>query len=79
MGYWWNSIKFTELYGNDLLYILKEEQISESRKSFKHYQDIINFLFDNNISKDGTLIAVDGGVTGDLCGYVASTYMRGIN
>jgi pentafunctional AROM polypeptide len=71
--------KLKELYRNDLLYILKEEQISESRKSFKHYQEIINFLFDNNISKDCTLIAVGGGVTGDLCGYVASTYMRGIN
>ncbi len=39
---------------------------------------IYELLESNNLSRDSTLIAVGGGVIGDLAGFVASTYLRGI-
>ena len=51
----------------------------ETSKSFHYYQQIIEEMLRENIPKSGTLIALGGGVVGDLAGFVASTYMRGIN
>ena len=50
----------------------------EKNKSVETYQMIIRTMLDNQIRKDAVVIALGGGVTGDLAGYVASTYMRGI-
>lgn len=41
----------------------------------KIYSDFIK----NKFGRDTTLIAIGGGVTGDLAGYAAATYMRGIH
>ncbi len=58
------------------LYIVKS---GESSKSLATYQEIINYLINHSFSRFDNLIAVGGGVVGDLGGFVASTYMRGIN
>ncbi len=50
----------------------------ESSKSFIEYQNILTFMVENNFSRKDAVIAVGGGVVGDLSGFVASTYMRGI-
>ncbi|MCK4551721.1 MAG: 3-dehydroquinate synthase [Tenericutes bacterium] len=50
----------------------------ENSKSFYQYQRIISLLQENNIKRDACIIALGGGVTGDLSGFVASTYLRGI-
>ena len=47
-------------------------------KGFKTYFEIIDWLAKNNVTRDSILIAIGGGVIGDICGFVASTYMRGI-
>ncbi len=41
----------------------------------KLYDILINYKFDRN----DLLIALGGGVVGDLCGYTAATYLRGID
>jgi len=51
----------------------------EKSKSFEQYKRIISILQDNNVTKDANIIALGGGVTGDLTGFIASTYLRGIN
>jgi len=51
----------------------------EKSKSLHEYEHIIDIMIDNSIPKDAVLIALGGGVTGDLAGYVAATYMRGIS
>jgi len=51
----------------------------EQSKSFYEYERIISILQENNISRDACLVALGGGVTGDLVGFVASTYLRGID
>ena len=47
-------------------------------KGFTTYFEIIDWLAKNNVTRDSILVAIGGGVIGDICGFVASTYMRGI-
>ena len=51
----------------------------EKSKNINTYLDIISFLAKNTISRKDVLIALGGGVVGDLVGFVASTYLRGID
>lgn len=50
----------------------------EESKNARTYIDILNFLAENRLSRNDTLFALGGGVTGDLTGFCAATYMRGI-
>ena len=51
----------------------------EKSKSFKNYQYILEHLAEKNFARDDLIIALGGGVVGDICGFVASTYLRGID
>ena len=50
----------------------------EKSKSLGTYLSIIEYLTNNNFSKTDILIALGGGVVGDLTGFIASTYKRGM-
>ncbi len=50
----------------------------EKNKSYKTYLAIINYLIKNNYTRFDLLIALGGGVTTDLVGYIASTFKRGM-
>lgn len=50
----------------------------ESSKSGANYLAIMNFLAKNHVTRGDCLIALGGGVVGDLTGFVAATYLRGI-
>jgi len=51
----------------------------EKAKTKETAEMIENELFKSNYGRDTTLIAMGGGVTTDLAGFVASIYMRGID
>ena len=51
----------------------------EKSKNAEVYIKIQSFLAENKLSRKDTLFALGGGVTGDLTGFCAATYMRGIN
>ena len=51
----------------------------EKAKSLANFQKIINFLIDNNFDRSDGIIAIGGGVVGDISGFVASAYLRGIS
>ena len=53
-------------------------QHGEKAKSVQNFQKILNFLANNNFDRTDLIIAVGGGVVGDISGYVASSYLRGI-
>ena len=53
-------------------------QSSEKIKSISTATQIYQKLMDQKFGKDTVLISIGGGTIGDLTGYVASTYMRGI-
>lgn len=56
-------------------YILKS---GENSKSYKELNKIYSFLIKNEFGRDSLIAAAGGGVTGDLAGYAAATYMRGL-
>lgn len=51
----------------------------ENSKSFDSYLEIINVLIENKFTRSDLIIALGGGVVGDLSGFVASTFKRGIS
>lgn len=50
----------------------------EASKSLSTLSDIYNFLCENSITRKDIIIALGGGVVGDITGFAAATYLRGI-
>ncbi len=50
----------------------------EENKNREHWSRLTDELLSTGLGRDGCVIALGGGVAGDLAGFVASTYMRGI-
>lgn len=50
----------------------------EASKSFSTYQATCEWLIAEGVKRDSIIIAVGGGVVGDLTGFVAATTLRGI-
>lgn len=50
----------------------------EQSKSFKSFEDISEQILALEITRNSCLIALGGGIVGDLTGFVASTLLRGI-
>ena len=50
----------------------------EQFKNAAVYLDLLYFLADNQITRTDLIVALGGGVVGDLAGFAAATYMRGI-
>ena len=53
-------------------------EAGESSKSIEEYEKILEFAAENTITRSDFIIALGGGVCGDLAGFVAANYMRGI-
>lgn len=50
----------------------------ERTKSLENYGRVLDFLAANRINRQGVLWVVGGGVVGDLGGFAAASYLRGI-
>ncbi len=50
----------------------------EASKSAATYLEIVNFLAQRHITRTDAVLALGGGVVGDLTGFAAATYLRGI-
>ena len=50
----------------------------ESTKSLSHWGEVLEFLADIPLDRTGQLFVAGGGVVGDLGGFVASSFLRGI-
>ena len=57
------------------VYVIKH---GENSKNIKNFEKILKYLVENNFTRTDCIIALGGGVVGDLAGFVASAYMRGI-
>lgn len=51
----------------------------EKSKSFENYECILNYMIEHEFTRTDAVVAVGGGVVGDLSGFVSATYMRGID
>lgn len=52
---------------------------NESSKSFRRAEQILGQMIEAGLTRADLCVAIGGGVTGDLGGFVASLYMRGID
>ena len=50
----------------------------EDNKNLETVQSAYHFLVEHHFNRADFIVALGGGVTGDLSGFVAATYMRGI-
>lgn len=75
------------LYGKTLEYSLTSSgfdvchfvfSAGENQKNTETYFQILNFLAENALTRSDLIIALGGGVTGDITGFAAATYLRGI-
>lgn len=76
------SSKVYKLYGKILNFPKSQTFIlpdGEKEKNFKNYTKILDFALSKNLKREDAIIAIGGGVVGDIAGFAASTYMRGIN
>lgn len=60
-----NVVKFVFLHG-------------EESKNLRVYGEILNFLAENQLTRTDALVALGGGVVGDMAGFAAATFLRGI-
>lgn len=51
----------------------------EENKNLDTVQNLYEFLIQNKFDRKDMLVALGGGVVGDLTGFTAATYLRGIN
>ena len=51
----------------------------EASKSLSNYESVMTTAIQAGLDRSSTVIALGGGVVGDLAGFVAATYMRGID
>ena len=79
--------KVDALYADKVICSLKENGFEvkkfvfvhgEASKNLSTYGEILDFLAKNHITRTDALIALGGGVVGDMAGFAAATYLRGI-
>ena len=76
------------LYGESVLQSLRSaglEAVSlvfpagEDTKSLQNYGSLLRFLAQHRFTRSDCVLALGGGVTGDLAGFAAATYQRGLS
>ena len=50
----------------------------EESKNGQVFLDLLNFLAENQLTRSDLIVALGGGVVGDLAGFAAASYLRGI-
>lgn len=51
----------------------------EASKNLQTVSQLYEFLIEKHFDRSDMLMALGGGVVGDLCGYAAATYLRGVD
>ncbi len=63
-------------FSNSVIKVIPQ---GEQSKSFETYRTLLEILSQEGFTRSDCIVAVGGGVVGDLAGFTASTYMRGID
>lgn len=51
----------------------------EKSKNINTYSDMLEFMAENRLTRSDCIVALGGGVVGDMAGFCAATYLRGIS
>lgn len=68
-----------EVWGNDLDAPIVTIPDGERYKTVRTWQKLLDSLFEARLERSSLLIAFGGGVVGDICGFAAASYLRGIS
>ncbi|MGI8315358.1 3-dehydroquinate synthase [Halobacillus mangrovi] len=79
--------KVAQIYLEDVVQSLRENHdvhtsvipSGEASKSMTQYERLLDACIDAQLDRKSLIIALGGGMVGDLAGFVASTYLRGID
>ena len=80
--------KVTSFYGDEVMTLLDGQckknvlfsfPAGEENKTLDTVKDIYTFLIQEKFDRKDLLIALGGGVVGDITGYTAATYLRGVD
>jgi len=81
-----SNVTVAPLYGERILANLAGKQTTavelpdgEAHKSIATMQTILDKLVESGANRDTTVIALGGGVVGDITGFAAACYMRGVS
>jgi 3-dehydroquinate synthase len=75
------------LYGKEVVASLRRNKLrvfeflmpeGERYKSFRVLEQAVSFLGNNSFERNDLVVALGGGVVGDLAGFSASVYLRGV-
>ncbi|WWC90083.1 pentafunctional AROM polypeptide [Kwoniella dendrophila CBS 6074] len=64
--------------GSKAKFLVYEVSPGETAKSRKVKEEIEDWMLDQKLTRDTVILAFGGGVIGDLTGFVAATFMRGV-
>jgi len=77
-----------DLYGREVVRSLKSAGFKifhwlmpegERYKSFRELERAVTFLSENHLERNDLVVALGGGVVGDLAGFSAAVYLRGLS
>lgn len=74
----YGSVVRNSLAGSDFTVVHWLMRDGERHKSLTSAEAAVRFLMDNELGRNDGVIALGGGVVGDLAGFAASIYLRGI-
>lgn len=60
-------------------FVIETVETGEGSKSFSCLERLCKTLMENHFTRTDCVVAVGGGVVGDLAGFAAASYMRGID
>ncbi len=75
------------LYGDACEKVLRSHDFSvvrviipagESSKSLDHAKELFDYALEGKLDRSSVVVALGGGVVGDLAGFIAGTYLRGV-
>ncbi len=59
--------------------VVADFHASEENKNLAKVEDLLTYFLERDIRRDSVLFAIGGGITGDLAGFVAAVFQRGIS
>ena len=70
-----SKIKKSLIKKNPYVYFYKANEINKNQN---HVNKILDILLNKNFSREDCLISIGGGITGDISGFAASLFKRGL-
>lgn len=76
--YKYHQSKINDLLKSNKSFYFFSYHSTEKNKNLRNTELIYKFLLENNFSRNDVIVSIGGGILGDVAGFVAATYMRGI-